>query len=488
MSIQKRIPPALADDIREKLPQPILPERPLWMAAYNAAWAIAVEKGLRPAVPWNEAAGPYVGSCRGDALSQWDACCMAHWLKYAQGAIAGLAHPLSCLDSFYAAQQRDGAIPREILPNGEGAPNKSREQDSPATAAGWRHSAFTNPPLFSWAEWEYYEHTGDDSRLRRVLPILASYFDWYAKGRSRKQGYFWWDGFGSGMDDLPRGDAHGWVDYTAQAALDCEFLANIALQVGNQEIAQSSSTNYLLLKELVNERMWNEMKLCYGDVDEDDLWTGPLHVGAYWALMANLATPERVAEMTKHLRSYRSFARPHMVPALAGFEHGFDRAGGGWRGGVWPPTTYMVVRALERCGEAGLSHHIALNHVAQCAEVFEQTGTFWDHYAPDFLAPAADARPDCCGWSALGPIAMLLESVIGVRVNATLGEIDWTLRLEESHGVRNLFVGGIIVDLHAAWADRKWTITVTASGPIEVRLRTYNGTVVTGPGKTVVVA
>jgi hypothetical protein len=45
------------------------------------------------------------------------------------------------------------------------------------------------------------------------------------------------------------------------------------------------------------------------------------------------------------------------------------------------------------------------------AQVFETTGTFWENYSPDSLAPGRVARPDFCGWTALAPIAVLREFV-----------------------------------------------------------------------------
>ena len=474
---ERREPIPLADDVWERLPQPVLPDRPALVAAYRGAWAIAIEKGLRPPASWNPANEWYVDACFAEGVFQWDSCFIALWLKYAQGAIPKLTNPLSCLDNFYAAQQPDGSIAREILPNGEFAQNKTADLDGPTTKVWYNHKAFTNPPLFSWAEWDYYLHTGDDSRLERVLPALAGYFDWYMNNRSRPEGFLWYDCWGSGMDNTPRGDAWCWVDYTCQAALDSEHLAQIALTVGNHQVAQAASTNYLLLKELVNEKMWNEMKLHYCDVDQDGFWTGTLNVGSYWALMANLSTPGRTAEMAKHLRLYRAFARTHMVPSLAAYEHGYKPGGGYWLGGVWPPTNYMVIRALERVGELELAHHIALNHVENVSRVYEETGTIWENYAPDAVTRGEKSKPDFCGWGALGPIAVLIESVIGIRVNAPLGEIIWTLRLEQNHGIRNLYVGDIIVDLFARWNRNKWYVTIISSGPVDVRLRCYAGTV-----------
>jgi glycogen debranching enzyme len=456
--------PKLDDAIWERLPWPALPERPELEAAYRAAWAIVAAKGVRGALDFRACSGSFFDACFSENVYQWDSCFIAQFAKYAQGAFPDVAEAMSCLDNFYAAQHPDGAIPREISEKGLSCPNKFAEQDHADTAVWWRHGAFTNPPLFAWAEWDYYEATGDDTRLLRVFPVLKRYFEWYTTHRSRPDGTMWWDGFGSGMDNVPRGDAWGWVDYTCQTALDCEHLAKIALLVDEKAVAENAAANYLLLKELVNTTFWNEMKEFYSDVDEDGFWTGSLNVGGYWALLANLAPPERVEPMLRHLLSLREFGREFMVPSLAATEKGYKRGGGYWCGGVWAPTTYMVVRALANVEAGFLAHKIALNHATNVARVLHETGTIWENYSPDAIARGEQAKPDFCGWSALGPITMLIEFVLGIRVEAPLSRVTWHLRLEEKHGIGNLKVGNAIVSMVANYAQGRWQVVAMARG------------------------
>jgi glycogen debranching enzyme len=475
--MEKRLPPSLSDSMKEKLPRPWLPERPDLVEAYDAAWAIAAEKGVRQALPALSEGKAFLDATFSERIYQWDSCFITMWAKYAQGAFEQVPNVMSCLDNFYALQDEDGAICREYLPDGTPFQNKFVEQDNKETEPFQRHSAFTNPPLFSWAEWEYFQLTGDDSRLERVLPILSRYFNWYLMNRARDDGFLWYDSFGSGMDNCPRPNASGWVDYTCQAALDAEFLGNIALHVGDNSVAEKCGAVYLTIKELVNEKMWLEEESFYTDVDEDGFWAGVMHIGSYWAMMADLTNPERAARMKLHLKSYRSFGRKHLVPTLAAHVKQYSVKGEYWRGSVWPPTTYMVVRALDRVGDYDFAHEVALNHVEACAQVFKETGTFWENYAPDSIAPGNIARPDFCGWSALGPIALLLEYVVGVSANASLEEVIWRPRLFEDHGIENLKVGGVLVSIKAILQQGKgWLVTVSSTGPMRFLLKGFGGT------------
>jgi hypothetical protein len=64
-----------------------------------------------------------------------------------------------------------------------------------------------NPPLYAWAEWQYYRATGDKGRLARCLPVLVKLYDWLKANRRREEiGLYWFEVPGaSGMDNSPRG-------------------------------------------------------------------------------------------------------------------------------------------------------------------------------------------------------------------------------------------------------------------------------------------
>jgi hypothetical protein len=51
-------------------------------------------------------------------------------------------------------------------------------------------------------------------------------------------------------------------------------------------------------------------------------------------------------------------------------------------------------------------------------------------------------RKDFCGWSALGPISLFIENVLGIRsVDAEKLTVDWDIHHKCLHGVRNLRFG-----------------------------------------------
>ena len=91
-----------------------------------------------------------------------------------------------------------------------------------------------------------------------------------------------------------------------------------------------------------------------------------------------------------------------------------------WRGSVWLPTAYATLRGLTRYGYHTEAQKIASTLVEHmCRTYFEyEPHTIWECYSPSEYKPAMQTdnktvvRPDFCGWSALGPIAIYIENVL----------------------------------------------------------------------------
>jgi hypothetical protein len=110
----------------------------------------------------------------------------------------------------------------------------------------------------------------------------------------------------------------------------------------------------------------------------------------------------------------------------------------------------MVVKGLERYGMDDLAREASENHIANMAAVQRDTGTIWENYAPELPEAGNISRKDFVGWSGLGPIAMLIENVIGVRTDALNNTITWHMRNRaERHGLQGLRMAGACIDLLA---------------------------------------
>ena len=86
------------------------------------------------------------------------------------------------------------------------------------------------------------------------------------------------------------------------------------------------------------------------------------------------------------------------------------------------PTTYMTVKALDACGESALAREIARKVVFDMCETWKavEPHTIWECYSPTEPKPSSYKEKGCvrdnfCGWSALGPISLFIEDIIGIK-------------------------------------------------------------------------
>ena len=140
-----------------------------------------------------------------------------------------------------------------------------------------------------------------------------------------------------------------------------------------------------------------------------------------------------------------------------------------WRGAVWLPTAYMSIKALEKYGYHKLVDKTPDNLVKHMLRTHRDYSphTIWECYSPSRPEPAKHrgrrVRPDFCGWSALGPISLLIENILGFHnVDAANKKIEWRLHQKGRHGVTHFRFGDIVTDIVF---DGKKTIAVQSNKP-----------------------
>lgn len=460
-----------------RLPALIADEHPGWTALYDYAWQTAFGNLRRPA-PESGFVASYIDPAFNDAIFLWDSCFMTMFGRYADHVFPFIR----TLDNFYAKQHPDGFICREItMADGidRFTPHDPRS---------------TGPNILAWTEWIHYQFSGDEVRLAAIFPVLVAYHDWLRDWRTWPDGSYWTTGLASGMDNQTRvPDAqwhhrhYRWLDSTLQQALDCLTLREIAAVIGRPEFNARLQAEHDRLAEIVNTRLWDEASGFYYDSAPDGSLSPVKSIGAYWGLLAAVVPPGRAARLIAHLDHPASFNRPHRIPAQAADSPGYDGRGAYWRGGVWPPANYMVLQGLERAEQHDLAYAIARNHLDAVTRVFEQTGTLWEDYAPDQLAPGYPAAPKFVGWTGLSAINIPIEYVIGLR-RVGSGRLMWDIRLTERHGVERYPLGkGRFADLICAARARadeppSLTVRLDRALTLETRWAGHIHTWTLGPG------
>ncbi len=420
---------------KEQLPVPVLPDQPEWIEMYWRAWEIAWSN-LR--VPKAESGfiSNFIDTAFNENTFMSDSSFMVQFGLYARR----LFDFMGTLNNFYAKQHDDGFICREINTYDGKDFFYPFDPDS------------TGPNIMAWAEWRYYRVTGDDTRLPQVFWPLMAFHRWFKANRTWQNGCYWASGWSSGLDNQPRvpDSMHhhrhwSWVDTTVQAALNCQILGKIAAILGEQELISELAEERNSLIHSINNMFWNEEIGFYQDIDKTGRFSPVKSISAYWALLDSELIPEkRLSHFIQPLRESWAFKLPHRIPSQSADSEGYNaETGRYWRGGVWSPTNFMVLKGLRSKGNDNLAFEIALNHVQNIWEVYQHTDTFWENYAPETAAPGEPAKPDFVGWTGLSPIAILLEDVIGINVDWPQRRVEWDRRLETSGywGVRNYPLG-----------------------------------------------
>lgn len=449
---------AVRPDWQSEIPRVVYPDQDM-VQLYEKTWEIAagrVRKG-----PEGMAASPYLDeNCYEDQIWIWDGCFMVLFSKYAPKAYPGK----ETLMNYYVPIHDHVRTPLLI-------------------------HLRDNPPLFSWVEYENFLFTADRRQVDKVLydkQYLQKhfiYFDTIPQGNVNTDvspaynpihrgvvhdnsghiiGYTWHGG-ASGMDNTPRGREAGgwskvmWIDAISQQALSALKISELFLATGNKRQAREWRKKYEELKRTVNERYWDEQDGFYYDVSVD---TGqPCRImtpASFWAMLAGIPSPEQAERMVQYLRREDCLGGERPWVTLSRQDKDYNHATGDyWRGGIWLPTAYMGTKALEKYGYYELADELAERVVRQQLRTYQavEPHTIWECYSPSADKPSTEhgrrARPDFCGWSALGPISLFIENIMGFRrADATTKTVTWSLKARNgTHGLRNFHFGDITTDI-----------------------------------------
>lgn len=458
-------------DIKGKLPQPLWDNHIDYINCYWKAWEIAFGNLFLPTKE-NGFVKSYIDAAFNGCIFMWDSAFMLMFGKYADRIFKFQ----ETFDNFYSHQHKDGFICRQIH-EGDGRDCFARHDPSS-----------TGPEVMAWCEWEYFLNFGDKERLARVFPCLILYHGWMKEHFTWRDGTYFSSGYGCGMDNLPRMDekyhecySHGhliWIDACTQELNACNILIKMAEILGRDEFIPELKEESRNLYKKINEKLWDEKTSFYYDLQNDDNFNNVKHIGSFWTLLAKCVPEERAERFIEHLNNENEFKTPHRVPALSKDHKEFKNTGGYWCGGVWAPTNYMVLKGLDAYGKFELSHEIACNHLNAVVNVFKNTNTVFENYAPELIdgeiAPGKPARPDFVGWTGLSPISIMFEYVFGIKPDASNNKITWHINLLERHGIEKYPFGKngeltLICEKRNSVAEKP-EVTVKSNVPVTVEI------------------
>ena len=418
-------------EAKAALPEPVLPENLAWLRqAYDAAWEMLYALVRHPR-PESGLPNAYIGTASQNFLYQqfvWDSSFTAMCTAYGWRALPALA----TLDVLYSRQFDGGYLHRE---------HDTRD----GLPIGFEPDFSPNPPIMSVAEWAIANLTGDVLRLAKVYPALKGIHAWLKANRRLPDGTYWTTGLANGLDNSPSlGD--GYPDLTAQMAHDAEMLGLMARALGLTDEAVAWEAEHQAIGQALNAKLWSESMQIYSTSLPEGGHNPNKVVTAFWPLWAGVVPAERVAALAAHLKDEKSFWRHHPIPSLAADSPRFVPAGEYWLGSTWAPTNYAAIKGFYRAGQVALARETALRHLHCLTEVLRDTGHIWENYCSERSTRGNWSGPDYC-WSALGPIAMLFEVIIGLQPLALSNTLRWCPPDEELIGVRNFPFGPATLSL-----------------------------------------
>jgi hypothetical protein len=248
------------------------------------------------------------------------------------------------------------------------------------------------------------------------------------------------------------------------------------------------NSEFLELKKVLNEKLWYQNPLIekdafYSDLQRNGEAAKVKHLGAYWSLLTNVPSPEQASKMVAHLKNEKEFKVKNLFPTLSYSDPDYSVSGQYWRGSVWAPTNYVVLKGLQQWGDSEFAFDAAKNYLGLLTRVYHSNldssritaldrpeegflHTLWECYAPESDLPCSPnesgsfARGNFVGWSGLGPVAILIENIIGLKINGLENKVTWELREKGKVGLKNFSL-----------ADKKITLIADASsGKVQRRL------------------
>ena len=440
------------DRLMNAIPKPVLPaDKKHFLALYSTAWELLLRLIRHPKAESGLPGGYLATSEHGFFNEQfvWDTSFTAMAAAYGWRCLP--AH--ASLDTLYSRQFDGGYIHRETDTR-DGMPIMFEPDFSP------------NPPLIAVAELAIARISGNTARVGRVYPALCDHHRWLEANRRLPDGTFWTTGLANGLDNSPSlGD--GYPCLTAQMAHHAECLSQMASLLGRADEARQWRSRRDEIGAALNGRLWSEELKFYSTSLPGGKHNTNKVVTGFWPLWAGVVPPDRVEHLAKHLKDPRSFWRHHPVPSLAADSPEFVPAGNYWLGSTWAPTNGAVIKGFWRAGREDLARETATRHLQVMSEVFAATGSIWENYCSEASKPGSWSGAGY-SWTTLGPIALLLEVVIGLEPDAPNRRLRWSPPAGEAIGVERYPLGHATVravqipgpDGDRIEIDTDWPITV----------------------------
>ena len=385
-------------------------------------------------------------------IDQFDSCMAVFFLVYSNRQYSAQAQ----LDAFYAKQEDNGAI-RASYDLKTGKPKKAKTNPE-----------MIGPPLFAWAEYNLYHKIGNKKRIKEILPLLQKYYEWVDKTFKDEEGMYVVPLEATGMLNSPREAGYYFVDFNAQMALSALYISELADILNDKDIAFQYKRNYFSLKTRLNTRMWDEEAGIYMDLNKEGERIGVKTIAGFWPMLAETPNEAKFDRLKAHLRNHETFGTENPFPSLSADSPEFSEDGNGYRGSVFPPYTFMIIKALEKYGAYSLARECSIRHLYYMLDTLHpeggDAGNIWEAYRPTKDGPASwegndqFPRPMHLSYAALSTITLMIENIVGLYISLPRKTVDWIVPTLDVMGIEGLNLKRNVITIRTNKTARGWEI------------------------------
>lgn len=370
------------------------------------------------------------------------------WDSFFNGALACLDDPIAArqtVRAMLAYQTDDGLVPNFAHAHFGGGISLDRSQ----------------PPVAAMCVWNMHQHWPDKAFLREVYPKLVVWHRWWATARDgNHDGLLEWGSstgvlseaiLETGWDDTVHfegaemegqtlnADA---VNLSAMWALDAQYLALIADELGHSADAEGFRLEHAAIGKRINEELWNAEQGIYCSKTWDGRFLTRLTPMNFYPLMAGAASDDRAKQTLSVMTDPRRFWGDWILPTVA-YDDPVWPQQDYWRGKVWAPVNYLVFQGLKHYASPELQNEFA----DKSLRLFMRNWTSKRVCGENFLSTdGTQSSTPQYTWGAL--LCLLgLENIVRLEPDGKL-RLNGTLKVHAE--LRNVPLGGHTYRVHVS--------------------------------------
>jgi len=251
-------------------------------------------------------------------------------------------------------------------------------------------SAETNSAVLAWLTWEMMGPEPDREFVEdEAYPHLAAYHRCCLAHRDPKwHNLIVWDRFSHGMDNSGRFDAglpKVFIDANLYVVHDLLIMEKMARFLENEDEAGAWRKAWKELGKAVNDHLWDEEDGFYYDMAEDGSLVKTKSMAAFVALLAEIVSGERKERLLARLLDPDEFWTKMPIATMSLTDPTYWK--NMWRGPMWPNTSYVAYRALQKAGRTDEARELAERVLEEEVRWYEATGGIYEFYDAEGEVP-----------------------------------------------------------------------------------------------------